>query len=317
MKDITQKEFSETLDNPIDQAGNKIKLRSVSHENLVRHLKNIPYKKEKKQKAETKINLPKETKTWDFVPKQYMDYISIGRKPINVKETMLNNIKKHSEMVETTQEIEIENKPVIEVNQPVEETPEGKESEIVVNNTDDVNVNVNDNDNDNDINTNTIEQSNDLNVEKTYEDINNIRQQILSKKEEAENAQKEAEKSDIEVQELEVKYTEVQKQLQEAKNKNQEMKAKLLTALKNQTEILTNQTKKYDILIEEANKRKIENMNMTKEMQPKINITQDETTTINNDTARIEEYLKALTSDNIVEFPVTEDSKEEKVRKIV
>ena len=311
IKNITQKEISEVIDNPVDKAGNKIKLRSISHENLVRHLKNIPYSTEKAPQIETsKVNSQQEAKDWSLTPKQYIESIALGRKPINVKETMLNNIRKHSEMAETIEKTETEIKPEIEVTE-VNITPEVEVSESIQPEVGEVQeAEVTD---DNSVVNTNIDDS-EINMEKAYEEINNIRQQISSKKEEAENAQQEAEKSDREVQELEVKYTEVQKQLQEAKIKNQEMKLKLLTALKSQTEILNNQTKRYNDLIEEANKRKEANMNVTREIQPKINSTQDETLNINNDTARIEEYLNALSSNNIIDFQ--DANEEEKVRKI-
>lgn len=290
MKDITQKELKETLENPIDQAGNKIKLRSVSHGNIVRHLQNIPYKKEPATQIKSvKENVPKETVEWNLTPKQYMDSIVSGQKPINVKEYMIENIKRHSEMVE----------PEIKVS-----------PEIEVNNQEQAEINVNE------PTISSVEQEANVDVEKAYEEINNIRQQILSKKESAEQAQKEANDSDQYVQELGVQYTEAQKQLQEAKTRNKEMKLKLLEALKSQKDTLINETKKYDDVIEEAHKRKEANRNMTAEIEPKISSTQAEATTINNDTARMEEYLNAISSDNVINFVPLNNDSDEKVRRI-
>lgn len=288
IKDITQNEINEIINNPVEQAGNKIKLRSVSHKNLVKHLINIPYKTMPGPRIKSsKINLPKEVVEWKITPKQYMNYVNEGRKPINVKETMLENIKKHSEIADVKEEVTVV--PIeTEVNESVQQEAENKEPEV----------------------------GNDLNIEKMYENISNIRQQVLSKKAEADQAQKEADESDKVVQELGVQYTEAQKQLQEAKLRKQEKLIKLSDFIKYQTETLANQTKQYDDLIAEANKRKEANMNMTIGIQSGISSTQDETATINNDIARLDEYLNATSPDNIIDFSQPIDDQEEKIRKI-
>lgn len=293
IKDITQTEISETIDNPIDKAGNKIKLRSVSHENIIRHLKNIPYKTKKgPQIKSSKINLPKEAVEWNLTPKQYVESIETGRKPINVKENMIENIKKHSEIaVEETKE-----EPEVKVTPKIKE-----EKEIVVK--DEFNKKMEKDQ--------VVEVSADVDVEKKYKEIDSIREKVISKKELMEKAKQEADDSDKQVQDLGVQYTEVQKQLQEAKIRNKEMKSKLLAALKNQKETLTIATQQYDRMIEEANKRKEANKNLTAEMQPKIDNTQNETANINNDTARIEEYLNAIISDKFIDFESKNNSLEE------
>lgn len=294
IRDITQNEISEVLNNPVDQAGNKIKLRSVSHENLVRHLKNIPYKTMPVPKIDSsKINLPKEAVEWSLTPKQYMAYVDGARKPINVKETMIENMRKHSETVSEE----------IEITESFSEVMPTQTQEIVVN----------------EVPTEEIPNVGDihtLDVEKTYEEIHNIRQQVLSKKVEADQAQKEADESDKEVQELGVQYTEAQKQFQDAKTKNMEVKKKVLLALSEQSATLANTKQQYQMLIDDANKRKEQNQNKIAEMNPKIKNVEEETMNLNNDTARTEEFLNAIYSNNIVDFPYVSSIEDEKVRRI-
>jgi len=288
IKDITQKEFYEVLDNQVDKAGNKIKLRSVSYENLMRHLKNIPYTTiNAPQIDSSKINLPKESVDWELTPKQYMDYIDGGNKPINVKETMIDNIRKHSlevmdEKVIDENQTEISNEVELPQQKKVEEVENKVELDSVVN------LNI---------------KNDDVDVQKTFEEINNIRQQVLDKKVEADQAQKEADESDKAVQELGVQYTEAQKQLQEAKIRNSEVKKQVLMAINSQSSTLANAKKQYESVINEANKRKEENQNKIDEINPKIKTVEDETISLNNDTARAEEFLNAIYSDNTTQFP--------------
>lgn len=295
IKDIIQKEITEVFDNPIDQTGNKIKLRNVSHENLVKHLKNIPYKTKKGDKIkDSKVNQEKEKVEWELKPVESMEYIGVAQKPINVKQSMLENIIKHSEVINP------EEKNMMDNNE-VSETKENQTEKIIINKETSINSN---------------ESNAQLNVENDFEEIKFIRQEVLNKKLEAEQAQKEADESDKTVQELGVQYTEVQKQLQEAKTRNKEMKKKVLAALRSQSDTLNNAKKQYESVIEDANKRKEANQNKIAEINPKIKTVEDETVVLNNDTAKAEEFLNAIYSNNITEFPYIDGVEEEKIRKI-
>lgn len=303
IKDITQIEIGEVLANSVDEPGNKIKLRSVSHENLVSHLKNIPYNNVRVSETEvSKVDEPEKVAGWSLMPKQYMDHIGSARKPINVKETMIENMRKHSMESENTVEIPVSQPEVAEV---VQEIVNVNEPEVVVDETQKEDV------------VNNIEESvnSNLDVEQSFVEINNIRQQVMEKREQADQAQKEADESDKKVQELGMQYTEVQKQLQEARNRNQEIKQKVLGALNEQAASLANARQQYEALINDANRRKEENQNKIAEMNPKIKDVEAETINVNNDTARVEEYLNAISS-NIVDFPYSNETEDVKVRKI-
>lgn len=309
IKDITQKEIKEVFDNPVDQAGNKIKLRNVSHENLVRHLQNIPYKKENVEKTKTSnTNSQKEKSEWTLTAKESMECIEIAKKPINVKENMIENIRKHSE------KMDLEDKKLDTTSIETKEEQNEQTQKLSDEKTKDIN---NNNNKQEEIASSKKDKSStELNIDEDFEEIKNIRQEVLNKKEAAEQAQKEADESDKTVQELGIQYTEVQKQLQEAKAKNKEMKQKVLVALRSQSTTLINAKKQYESLIEDANKRKELNQNKIAEINPKIKTVEDETISLNNDTAKAEEFLNAIYSNNIVEFPYENMNEEEKIRKI-
>lgn len=286
IKDTTQRELSEIIDNPVDQAGNRIKLRSVSHANLLRHLKNIPYQTNTEpQIVSSQVNATEDAKKWSLTPKQYMDHIGGKAKPINVKQSMLDNIVKHSTV------IEVEQTPVVNEMQPTTSEVKPLISEAT--------TPVND-----EIKNETTEVN--MQVEEATEaalTADEVTQQILMKKETLAQETTEASESDKRVQELGVQYTEVQKQIEESTQKREAMLAKKRELEKSQSETMRNAIKKYDSLIEEVRARKVKNAELIADLETKINNGMEEIKSINEEIARLEEETNALSFDNVVEFP--------------
>lgn len=286
IKIITQKEISEILDNSVGQAGNKIKLRSVSHQNLIRHLKNIPYKAINEPQIESSNINSNEDKTWNLTSNNNTDYIDGARKPINVKESMIENIIRHSEMNGIKNETQT---PIInnETEVKLEQEP------VIPSNPSSINIDMS-----------------DLNFDRLREETDNIRQQVKSKEEAIDREGQEANESDKAAQEVSVRYTEAQKRNQEAKLKNQEAKIKYAETIKAQNEILKSIEQKYDNLLSEIKERKEKNLNIVAEMQPRISSIEDETTNLNNDTAKWIELANATSFDSVLDFPYIEEEEQ-------
>ena len=302
IKNITQKELTEVIDNPIDQQSRKIKLRNISHENALKNMKKLQTETKvvTKQSEET----PKKEKVeWNFVNSNETEYVITGNKPINVKENMLENIKKHSPVMENEQNIVYNEEKIEESKEVPVEVNEIKE-EIVENKEDVSKV------------SNEVQEPNiNLTVGEDFDKIKNIRQEVLDKKAEADKVTKEAEESEKTVQELGIQYTEAQKQYEDALKRNKEIKAKVAAALNSQTSTLENAKRKYETLIEEANKKKQANENKIAEFNPKIKNVEEETMNLNNDTAKAEEFLNAIYSNNVIDIPYSYEQ-EEKVKRV-
>lgn len=303
IKDIIQKELYEVVNNPIDQAGNRIKLRGVSHENLVRHLKNIPYQEKSGSKiVSSHINLPNESKKWVLTPKQYMSYLDGPNNPINVKENMLENIKKHYEVVDVriaedkTEQYENTVRDSVVANQFVDNSTQ-EENDIVDNK-------------------NVITQFSDVAPSSNADDkIEDIREQLARKNEIVAQIEKETEEFEKRAQEQAIKYTEVQKQIQDAKQKYSEILLKREQLEKSQHVTMVNMNKNLDIRIEELTKRRDKSKLLTEDYDLKINKGIEEFQSINDNIAREEEYIRALSFDGEVEIPYV-DKVEQVIKRV-
>lgn len=302
IKDIIQYELSEINDNPIDQAGNRIKLRSVSHENLIRHLKNVPYHGKRGPKiVSSHINLPDEAKKWGLTPKQYMSHLVKRSNPINVKENMLENIKKHSEVAD----IKIEEDKTEQYENAVSDYVVSTES--VINNVQEENG-IGDN-------KNVSTQFSDVSSSDVNNKIVDIREQLARKSEIVAQIEKETESFEKRTQEQAIKYTEVQKQIQDAKQKYSEILLKREQLEKSQHETMINMNKNLDIRIEEVTKRRDKSKLLMEDYDLKINKGIEEFQSINDDIAREEEYIRALSFDGEVEIPYV-DNTEQVIKKV-
>lgn len=310
IKDIIQDELNQIIDNPIGQAGNRIKLRSVSHENLIKHLKNIPYKAKKGPKMPSShLDMPKEAQNWNLTPKQYMTHVGSARRPINAKESMVENIKKHSEI----NTVKTEEVSLMQQSSNVPSTPATTEETMIrsVQQSDFPSEKIIDNGNNIQNQTNTTIPI----IEENKENEFDIRQQILMKKEALTQETQEVDETDKQVQNLEEQYTEIQKQIEESTQRREAVLRKKEELEKAQSETMRNAVKKYDSLLEEVRERKEKNRLLIQELKNKINNGKEEVKSINEDIARIEEETNALSFDNIIQFP-TISEEEQLVKKI-
>lgn len=267
LANITQKEINSILDNPVDQIGNKIKLRSISHEKLTKHIKNIPYKiVEVPQMESSKTNLSN-AMGWNLMPKQYVMHIDGPKKPINIKTFMLNNILKKGNVnniteIQENHNFEISSNTSSEI---VEIKPQVEETVSIKNN------------------------SNDKFVE-----INNARQLLETAKKEADVAEQDAKKSDEELNQLSIEQVEMEKKLEAAKKRKTEILKQLNNAFENQSAILLATRKKYEAIAREAKARKESNENRIIEFRNNIDNTVKLITKEEQEIAQHQELLNAL-----------------------
>lgn len=297
--DITQKELTVVADNDLNKMGNKIKLRRSSHSNIVRHLKNVPFMVTGTEKSsEVVTNAPSVgvDNGWTIVASE-SSLADGAKKPINVKANMLANLKKHGR----TNDVSL-SKDDSEINRVQDEH---------------VNVEANPN-NSIDIN-NKVEANtnNGIDINKTFEEVNNARNMLLATRDNVTKAQEEMNDSDKRLQELGVQYNETEKQLQDAKSRKEEINQKIIKALASQTKTLDSVKKKYELLLEDINKKKEANENQIISFRSKIDDAKSELALVNDDIARQQEILNALSDLENADFMDTSDSEKlGKVRKV-
>ena len=297
--DITQKELTVVADNDLDKMGNKIKLRRSSHSNIVRHLKNVPFMvTETEKSSEVVTNAPSVgvDNGWTIVASE-SSLADGAKKPINVKANMLANLKKHGR----TNDVSL-SKDDSEINRVQDEH---------------VNVEANPN-NSIDIN-NKVEANtnNGIDINKTFEEVNNARNMLLATRDNVTKAQEEINDSDKRLHELGVQYNETEKQLQDAKSRKEEINQKIIKALASQTKTLDSVKKKYELLLEDINKKKEANENQIISFRSKIDDAKSELALVNDDIARQQEILNALSDLENADFMDTSDSEKlGKVRKV-
>lgn len=297
--DITQKELTVVADNDLDKMGNKIKLRRSSHSNIVRHLKNVPFMvTETEKSSEVVTNAPSVgvDNGWTIVASE-SSLADGAKKPINVKANMLANLKKHGR----TNDVSL-SKDDSEINRVQDEH---------------VNVEANTNnsiDTNNKVEANT---NNGIDINKTFEEVNNARNMLLATRDNVTKAQEEMNDSDKRLQELGVQYNETEKQLQDAKSRKEEINQKIIKALASQTKTLDSVKKKYELLLEDINKKKEANENQIISFRSKIDDAKSELALVNDDIARQQEILNALSDLENADFMDTSDSEKlGKVRKV-
>lgn len=283
------------LDNDPDKLGNKIKLREISKYNLSRHVGNIPFDATSVVNNVTEATIPnnepvksvvsieKEKPQFTIIDRDYDRSFFTAGKPINVRTNMFNNIAMHGNIVYNSDNLNAnyDSKPEIVNDTPI--VPAMDNTDSIQNAPIDVNNSVNDN--------------------KSFEQIANEREYILNVKAEAEKAQNEVKKSDDELSKISIEDTETQKMLEAALKRQRELSEQITNALKNQSATLEKMKKQFESIINDANRRKEENQNKIMQFQNKILNTKKQITEIEDDNAKKQEFLNALSQDeNIASF---------------
>lgn len=346
--DITQYELNRALAN--EEADAKIKLRRLSHANLMEHVKNIPYKVVVGPEVSSSIVNEEPKTNIDVSSDTHIQLDEGGYKPINVKEEKLENIRRHSDvltsmapvkeampaavMEEETPVVAVEDSVTPEVTlspevvtemsyeeptQPEEsvqpeiqlEMPKEVESEVDFDKPVEVENVVNED--------NTNEDKNMVDINEYRVKIENEAKLVKSVKEKAVIAQQEANQSDENVNKLSVEFSELEKQEADVIKTDSELDKKVISAYENQTRTLLSARKEYESLIKESNDRRQANEAKINHIQSKMDDIRGRITTVNESIARKEAILSAIQQieygDNVVQFPDMNDT-EEKVRKL-
>lgn len=307
--DITQYKLDRVLAN--EEVSAKIKLRRLSHANLLEHVKNIPHKIVRSPEVNSAtFNFPLEQKKMGISPKKYIQLVTGHLRPINVKEDKIENIRRHSDilvsMANTTlnidNDVSIEPDVVSEermVQELVQEIP--SEVSSIVNEV-------------------VQDDSNMVDVSEYIARLNNETQLIKNVKEEALLAQQQAVASDEDVNKLSVEVSELEKKEAAIAKQNQELDRKIIDAYENQTRTLALARKEYEDLIKEANAKKEANDNKIVEFQSRKEIIRNSITDGNESIARKQGILSAFQQNEFYDINVADFSdyttNEEKVKRI-
>ena len=257
------------LDNDPDKLGNKIKLWEISKYNLSRHVGNIPFD------ATSVVN--------------------------NVTEATIPN----NEPVKSVVSIEKEKPQFTIIDRDYDRSffTAGKPINVRTNMFNNIAMHGNIVHNSDNLNENYDSKPEIVNDNKSFEQIANEREYILNVKAEAEKAQNEVKKSDDELSKISIEDTETQKMLEAALKRQRELSEQITNALKNQSATLEKMKKQFESIINDANRRKEENQNKIMQFQNKILNTKKQITEIEDDNAKKQEFLNALSQDeNIASF---------------
>lgn len=241
------------IDNDIDQPGKRIRLRAVSMANLVSHVKNIPLHI---NEFNNQDNIGSKNGGFTIIPNYTNSMGFYGNRPINVKTSMLNNIRSKGKFLNS-----------------------GNDDVVDNNNFDNA-----------DLDTALI--SNDINI--SFEEISNNRESVLAIKEKADKAVNDANYTDEELVKIGVQETEAQKKLQEALDYQKELNMQISEAIQNQNKILSQMKIHFETIISEADKKREENQNKIMEFKEKIASTESQISSIENENAKKLEILNAL-----------------------
>lgn len=289
---ITQKQLNVVNDNEVDALGNKIKLKADSLSNLGNHVINVPIIGEQKVDVSDKTNISETDSSYTLLLNDFTNVIDSGSKPINVKPKMIDGMRSNyakavpivSMVSETTEPSFIETPEIVnnmEIEAPsvtVSEEPVApivkEEHDVVVNS--DISLSENDD------------------IGKMFEQVNNARQKLLGIKDEATKAENEAIENEQKVQELGVQCNEAEKQLQMVETRKYELQKKVISELKKQLYTMSSEQQKYGDTIISANSRIEESQNKIIDFKSKLNDYNQKISAVNDDIARAEEKYQKL-----------------------
>lgn len=264
------------------------------------------------------------TKQYDLVDKIERNILEGKEKAINVKELMLNNIKKMNNIEieeekevatdveepvvenEVTEDVSKEIEEDINISEPVTEVAveepeiEIKEEKVVEKPKKKVKEE-------------TVEKvmeaarpkvqpirgrksTTGTDVDKVFAELNEAKDEVAGIMEKASAAKLEADNTEKTLQEIGAHFDEVEKTFQEAENRQREIEQKLIMALNNQKNLLNQEKKKAENSINEANKRREKTESRIIDFQSRINSTIEQTNSVNEKISHQEEILNALNS---------------------
>ena len=274
---ITQEELKDgILDNLPDKMGNKIRLREISYANSKRHVRNIPFHNHTTVSSNNTSNSITSDKI-DFDLKNIdTDVLHFGaKKPINLKENMINNLNRH-------------------VASFYKQDQENTSSPSILPSSDSL------------LMQSVEEKGNISGVDQKFEQIANAREFIKDVKSKADSINAEVKQLDDELSRLGAEDAESQKRLQDALMRQEEIKKQIEDALEKQHITLSETRKKFELLISDAEKQKKQREKKIVQFQEKIAKTGKQLADVENDIAQQQEILNALrqleSSSNVIDF---------------
>ena len=252
---ISQTKITSIDDFPVDVEPNRIKEKKESLKNTLNNRFNIPMSKDF-------INNLKENNLSFDVINADLEIIQDGnKKPINVKDSMLENIRKAS-AYEIADTVKIEPTEAVKT--------EIKESVNISNNND------------------------DSSVEQLINQVNSFREKIDNKMQKIKSEKAEIENLNTMISDLSVQYDEVEKELESARMRELELQNKIIEKFNSQISSLDIELKDISKLSDEVSQQKNETNEKIVEFKKKISMTHDEIDKVNDEINKKEQILALL-----------------------
>lgn len=300
---ITQKELQTAADNDTDKIGNKIKLKSTSLTNTRNNIMNIPIISSEIADQEEK-NVDKKDEGYTLNA-EIINFESIqegGSKPINVKEKMLERIKKHRQeefdidITSTIEEPNIDELSVEENNQT--NTFENSSESLFANAINNMERHAVEQESETAIpiiNQNMVESTTEVfDINKKFDEITLTRKEVENIRKTADNATQAALKSDEELRKSVEENNSIETQLKDAEVRSIEIEKELIEALKKQSTTLKANREKYNKIIIESNSRREQNETKIIEIQNNTSKAREELMRLTGTNADREKVLKAI-----------------------
>ena len=269
---ISQTIITNIDDIPIDMEPNRIKEKKESLKNTLENRLNIPISNSYKQDY-----IVDRTPMYTIIDAR-LDEIEDGKKkPINVKNPMLENIKKSSF---------IEN---INIAEPSDGKIKQPEQFI----------------------------SREQNIERLMVELDKFKEEIDSKLKKIQQKKSEIEDSNMVIKELSTKYDEIEIKLKEAESKNMQLEQQIVLHLNDRISSLNNQLMDVNKLSEEISRKQEENNSRIIEFREKIDSTQEKINKVNDKIAKKEQMLDFFYNEKLEKNIKNESyEKEEQVKRI-
>ena len=259
LKDLISQTMITSIDDfPVDVEPNRIKEKKESLKNTLENRSNIPvsanYASEKKDVKSEKNNEKVNKVSYSVIDGGLDNIYDGGNKPINVNDTMFENIKKSS----------ISNSVV------VEKTPL-TENDVISNR---------------DVSTTKISS-----IEKLMEEVTKVKEEINDKMSKISSEKNEIEAMDVVIQELSSQYDQAAQELENAKLRENELQNQLISKLNSQIDSLNSELIGINKLSDEVDQKKTDTNNRVVEFKKKIASTQEEINRVNDEISKKEKML--------------------------
>lgn len=276
---ISQTKIDSIDDLPIDVDSNRIKARKGSLDNISRNVINVPMS----SNLNVVESVVSDDKKYSIIDNGIGLVEDGNKKPINVNDTMLKNIKKSGNLTNTSIDNRVDEESIIK------ESSFNNDTAVVR-----IPTSVND-------------------INDSISHLIDFEKSIVLRVQTVKKMKEELEKSNVLLQELSMQYTEVEKKLMDAENRNSDLEKQIVLKLKNQEDLLKKRLVDIENLESKISEQKDNNEAKILDFQSKIKSVLEKTNDLNQEASRKEEILDSIDKKY---FDSEEEVFEQSVKKI-